>query len=402
MNAKPEKRLQALALMQQQPHLSDREIARQIGVANKTVSRWRGLTAGRRQMEDALSSKDLCALLSEHGIRMTERRLRSWRQAGYLVPRHRKWTGRESTYIWSRHAVEQGIETGRLLQRYGNGDQALIGLFARGYVVDVDKLKVAYGRFLARKADDLDGVRRSLQGIYASSDDEGWNRFAEYVLDRFAHSRRYAGLRRMRRFEERRLPRDERSSPAEYVEIAVKRAALVFLRGRMGSDNEISEMLQRSSFESGAEKMPIDQQVELSKRLQARMSFGALVRILDAVSVDQLAGSRDDALAVLRALEGIFLKPLAHKTTIAETFPDGLVAHWLQTDSFMFGFLLLWFQSIRLEPRFQSAIDEFVEVSRALLVELDEIIEELIAEIDRVDAEDAARVMPGSLPGLKA
>jgi hypothetical protein len=83
---------------------------------------------------------------------------------------------------------------------------------------------------------------------------------------------------------------------------------------------------------------------------------------------------------------------------IAETYPDGLVAHWLQTDPFMFGFLLLYFQSIRLDPNFQPGIDGMVEASREL-VELDEIIEHPIAEMDRIDTDESAP--PASGPSLK-
>jgi hypothetical protein len=231
VNAKPELRQQALTLMCEHPHLSDREIARQIGVGNKTISRWRSTISGEQERDDVLASKDLCALLAEHGIRMTERRLRSWRQAGYLVPLHRKWVGRDSTYVWAREAVEQGFEVDSLLRRYGSGDRALIGLFSRGYVVDGDKLKAAYGRFLAFKADDLDGVLRSFEGIVDHPDDESWDRFAEHILDTFAHSRRYQPIRRMRRVEESKLPREARSSPAQYVETAVRRAALASCAG---------------------------------------------------------------------------------------------------------------------------------------------------------------------------
>jgi hypothetical protein len=179
VNAKPELRQQALALMREYPHLSDREIARQISVGNKTVSRWRSTISGEQERDDVMASKDLCALLNEHGVRMTDRRLRSWRQAGYLVPLYREWIGKESTYIWPRTAFEQGVEVDRLLRRYGNGDQAVIGLFSCGCVVNDDKLKAAYGRFLARKADDLDGVLRTFQGIFDHPDDDSWNSFAE-------------------------------------------------------------------------------------------------------------------------------------------------------------------------------------------------------------------------------
>jgi hypothetical protein len=383
VNAKPELRQQALALMREHPHLSDREIARRISVGNKTVSRWRSMISGEQEPYDVLASRDLCALLSEQGIRMTERRLRSWRQAGYLTPLHRRWAGRDSTYVWAREALEQGLEVDRLLRRYGSGDRALVGLFSRGYVVDGDKVKAAYGRLLAYKADDLDGVLRSFQGIVDHPDDASWDRFAEHILHSFAHSRRYRSIRRMRRAEEGKLPSGEQSSPAQYVEASVRRAARVFLRGRMESDAEIRAMLERSPFGSSKSEMSINQQVALSKKLQARMSLGALARIIDTVSIEELARTRDDVLAVLRVFEGIFFKPMVHRTSLAETYPDGLIAHWLRSDPFMFGFLLLYFQSIRLDPTFRDGIDGFVETTKELLPELDEIVEKLMTDLDR-------------------
>jgi hypothetical protein len=149
--------------------------------------------------------------------------------------------------------------------------------------------------------------------------------------------------------------------------------------------------------------MPIEQQVALSKRLQSRMSLGALARIIDTVPIEKLARSRNDVLAVLRVFEGIFIKPLAHRTSLAETYPEGLVTHWLKTDPFMFGILLLYFQSIRLNPTFKDGIDEFVDTTKELLPELDEIVEQLIAQMDRVGATGSPSASPpGSRRSLKA
>ena len=72
----------ALALMWDCPQLSDRAIARQIGVGNKTVSRWRKeATPDQRLRGDELTTQDLCALLAERRLRIQQRRLRRWRQA---------------------------------------------------------------------------------------------------------------------------------------------------------------------------------------------------------------------------------------------------------------------------------------------------------------------------------
>ena len=62
MNAKPRERQRALTLMRELPWMSDREIAREIGVSNKTVSRWRADSPVPRALPDgALATEDVIA-----------------------------------------------------------------------------------------------------------------------------------------------------------------------------------------------------------------------------------------------------------------------------------------------------------------------------------------------------
>ena len=78
MNAKTLERKRALALMWDCPQLSDRAIARQIGVGNKTVSRWRKeATPDQRLRGAAKVVGDTLAALDQAG--------HQW-QAMLLVP----------------------------------------------------------------------------------------------------------------------------------------------------------------------------------------------------------------------------------------------------------------------------------------------------------------------------
>jgi hypothetical protein len=381
MNAKTLERKRALALMEDCPQLSDRAIARQIGVGNKTVSRWRKeATPDQRLRGDELTTQELCALLAEHRPRIQQRRLRRWRQAGLLVPSYRRWSGQHSTYIWPRSAVQQGIEIDRLLRRYRNSTAVLIGLFALGYEVDERRLRAAYDRFLLRRAGQFQAVLEVL-----SHDDPEWDDLSEAVLYAFGHSRTYQDTRKLRPFMEHQLPLSEQYSPTHFVESTVGAAAMVFLRGRVGSDADMTEMLARApSFAPpSTPPVPVERLIELSKRAHARMSFGTLARVAANTPLPELAASRDDAGAVAACLDA-FLKPILHPTSIAERYPKGILTHWLNHDPLRLGVLTLVFHSIRQHAEFRPAIDDFIDVCREALPVIkagaDQVIREVYGE----------------------
>ena len=364
MNVKTLERKRALALMGDFPQLSDRAIARRIGVGNKTVSRWRREAAPDQRLRgDELITQDLCGLLAEHGLRIQQRRLRRWRQAGLLVPSYRRWSGRHSTYIWPRSAVQQGIEIDRLLRRYRNSTDAVIGLFALGYEVDEARLRAAYDRFLVRRADQFQVVLEIFR-----HDEPEWDDLSEALLYAFGHSRTYQDTRKLRPALEYQLPGPEQSSPTHFVLSTVTGAAMVFLRGKAGSDADIAKMLDRASGFAlpSAPPVPVERLIELSKRTHARMSFGTLARVAANTPLPELAASRDDAGAVAACLDAL-LKPILHPTSIAERYPKGILTHWLNHDPSRLGVLTLTFHSIRQDAEFRPAIDDFIEVCREAL-----------------------------------
>jgi Homeodomain-like domain len=377
VNGKPELRQQALALMRERPGLSDRAIARELGVGNKTVSRWRQTAAPSLPEHDELSSVDLCALLSEQGLRIGDRRLRRWRQEGVLVPQHRRWSDTGSTYIWARATVGQALEAERLLRRYRSFDEARIALFASGFRVDEQKLRDGYLRVLGRRAAQLE----TLLDVVSHAEPE-WDAVADSVSETFAHGRSFRSLRRMRRVAEHRLPASEQSTPAAYVEQTMRSAAKTLLTGRLGSDSDIAELLHRSpGFElASVRPVPLEQRIEVSKRIQARMSFGALAQTIDTAPLEALAASSEHLLAVAAIFDGL-VKPMFYLTEIADQYPRGAATEWLTGDPLQLGMFALSLQSIRSDPRLGKEIDEFIEPILDLLPDWDGIVDQIIVDV---------------------
>jgi hypothetical protein len=72
MRAKVADRERALALMGEFPQLSDREIARQLRVGNKTVSRWRASEKVSRELTvEYLTTPQLLEQLRERGLNLS-------------------------------------------------------------------------------------------------------------------------------------------------------------------------------------------------------------------------------------------------------------------------------------------------------------------------------------------
>jgi hypothetical protein len=87
VNAKPEQRAQAAALLEASPWLSDREIARRVGLGNKTVSRLRaerrvprGTSTAESGAADGLPAVELAVAGGA-----SERKLRRWHDVGLLA-----------------------------------------------------------------------------------------------------------------------------------------------------------------------------------------------------------------------------------------------------------------------------------------------------------------------------
>src|SRR5689334_19798140 len=147
MRAKVADRERALALMREFPQLSDREIARQLGVGNKTVSRWRSSEHVSRELTvQYLTTPQLLEQLRERGLTLSERRLRRWMDEGVISSDAytRRYSGAGSQTIWYPGVVEQVLEADRLMGAYKNSRDVILGLLAYGYEIDEDVAQRAY------------------------------------------------------------------------------------------------------------------------------------------------------------------------------------------------------------------------------------------------------------------
>jgi hypothetical protein len=143
---KPLTREQALAFMQEQPLMSDRRIARELDVSNKTVSRWRAEHGIPRTLPAGLRTADVVALRGEPGVPMTHRRLLRWLEVG-LLPSWwgvRLYPGRGSETYWWPAIVEHCVKVDRLLRRRRSASAVVLALVADGCEVDEDVARAAY------------------------------------------------------------------------------------------------------------------------------------------------------------------------------------------------------------------------------------------------------------------
>jgi hypothetical protein len=379
VRAKLKQREQALTLLRAQPELSSREVARRVGVGNKTVSRWRS-AEGLEQLpaSDVLTSKDVCALIEEQGVRVDERRLRRWKQRGLMVPLGRQPLGRRFTYIWPRASVEQGLQVDGLLRRYRSADETLVALFGLRYQVDEQCLLQAYQSLLERRADGLHRLQLQLEAIADHSDDASWDDFAEDVFHTFATGRQWRSLRRMRAHAERHLSPDLRSSPADYVRTTMLDSANVLLRGRVGDDREIEQFFRRTNPRMLKGEHSLEEQIAAAKRLQRRMSLPTLLHLVENSSVAELARDRDDLLTVVKVVDGVIFRPMSDTYEFGDRYPNGFINDLIDGDPAGFGLLFLFFSSLRASPDFKQWVDEFIDLTKELLPNLDMMATQLI------------------------
>ena len=285
MRAKAADREQALALMREFPQLSDREIARQLGVGNKTVSRWRASEDVSRELTvEYLTTSQLLEQLRERDLSLSERRLRRWMDEGVIgsVAYTRRYPGAGSTTIWYPGVVEQVVEADRLMRRYGNSRDVILGLLAYGYAIDEDVAQRAYAEFLieirdgdllvpplsGEEGDDALLRRRSLWP---------WKWALEGVVLQHGDVAALSAAARANRDID--LPDDTRPSHVLYDQLEATR--LIF-RG------EVDDWWKRDDFLNALADPPPREQLE---ELHRRLSFESVSNAVRVADLNELAGT---------------------------------------------------------------------------------------------------------------
>ena len=147
MNAKPERRREALQLLKAAPWLSDREVARRVGLGNKTVSRLRGETGIARRVATAgLRAQELAAAAG-----VSERQLRRWRAHGLLPQPTCCSVGKRGISVYPPRSAELTRAISELMTTYHDVDRVALGLLALGWSPSEETLRHAYLRFVERQ-----------------------------------------------------------------------------------------------------------------------------------------------------------------------------------------------------------------------------------------------------------
>lgn len=285
VNAKPENQRHALSLLQTEPWLSDREIARRVSLGNKTISRLRQREGIEREIgPGALRASDL-ALAA--GVSL--RQLRRWHEYGLLPEPMRFWIGKRSLLLYPPNSIQLVVTVKDLMERYRNVDRVALGLLAFGWPVSESRVRTAYLRFLERQ--ELSLV--PLAAIFGAPADADWGDAAVAMLTNLMRtSRSFQWARRAARglqtIGKSDTPSDNpnttQASDAtwDYLENVTK----IMVNGGLDSDEAVSDLLTALPTQS---PMPISEQVRVTKAVHSASGLTALKRIAVEAPMDEIA-----------------------------------------------------------------------------------------------------------------
>lgn len=320
MNAKPEQRAQAAALLEKSPWLSDREVARQVGLGNKTVSRLRaelgiargvaaddtpGVAAGATPGEEDLETAErLSAVELVVAAGASERKLRRWQTEGLLPEPTRYWVGKRRVALYAPRDVERVTAVAELMDRYHDVDRVALGLLALGFTPQEDRLRAAYDRFLARQQESftpLDAIfnvlRKAKRGASPELD------AAVVWLETLVNSPRMEWARRVASVHESEdvpLP----DATLEYLENVSK----IFVSGSLGSDEAVERLLaafaaRMESLVPGSSRVPnelsMPEQVRTLKAMQRATRVSTLRRLAAEAPLDEITRACDELVTVV-------------------------------------------------------------------------------------------------------
>ncbi len=303
MNAKPEQSAQAAALLESSPWLSDREIARRVGLGNKTVSRLRAEKGIARDLDAGSTPAGLPAVELAVAGGASERKLRRWHADGLLAEPGRYWVGKRRVSLYAPRDVERVRAVGELMARYHSVDRAALGLLALGYTPREERLRGAFDRFLARQEEwftPMDAIfnvlREAKQGDPRTPDLDKAVAWVEGLIKtpRLEWARRVASIHES---DDSPLP----DATWEYLE----NVSRIFARGSLGSDEAVEGLIAafRATMppESAAllDRKPIAEQVAVLKALQRATKVSTLRDVAAEAPLDELTQACDEVVCVV-------------------------------------------------------------------------------------------------------
>lgn len=303
MNAKPEQRGRAAALLDASPWLSDREIARRVGLGNKTVSRLRaergiprGTATARLSAAGGLPAVELAVAGGA-----SERKLRRWHEAGLLAAPARYWIGKRRVPLYSPRDVERVQAVSELMASYHSVDRVALGLLALGYTPSEDRLRGAYDRLLARQQDSLTPLHSALTAMREAGTGDPRTRQLDGAVAWVEALIRSPGLAWARN---RAILHESEDQPLpdatwEYLENATN----IHVRGTLGSDEAAERLLNafaaRMPAGAGMNEKPIAEQVAMWNALQRASKISTLRHVAANAPLGELTRACDEVVCVV-------------------------------------------------------------------------------------------------------
>jgi len=277
-------RAQALALMRAPDALSDREIARRLGLSNKTVSRWRaadGIQHPDADPEPAewLEGPALRDALARAGV--SDQQFRRWRRAGLLPAPRRRWQHRGSRALYPPSLIEQAQDARELVRRHHSLDTAALGLFGLGWPVSEERLRSAHLGWIIEAYHRL----RVYEQILDAPDEAEWGDQAVAALGR--------ALTKARGFRPFRIA--AMRQPGERVIDAtwdhLQRVTRLGLNGPLGDETTI-ELLTRYGMTGG----DLQAKLAASHSVQNAFQLSQLAEAAIEADLPSLIAARDAAV----------------------------------------------------------------------------------------------------------
>jgi hypothetical protein len=355
VNAKPENRRQALSLLQTEPRLSDREVARRVGLGNKTVSRLRQQAGIERDVGPGALSAEQVAIAA--GV--SERQFRRWREHG-LLP--------EPMRFYRPDSVEAVRAVKELMARYRNIDRVALGLLALGWPVSELRVRAACLRFLDRQ-------ERSFMSLYSifeptedeATEDSAWADAAVPALtEHMSTSRSFQWARRAARGLQILSDRDAQLGKAsdatwDYMENVTN----IMVRGGLGSDQAVRELLTALPIQSS---IPIGEQVRVTKAMHRASSLAARQWVAAEAPVEEIICTCDELVSIVVG----YLVMMDAVPYLGGQMPDPtppLLCTVLELDPSSLAYLSLHIVAIKHDPEIGEETTSWLEATYALIID---------------------------------